>query len=99
MITAEQARKLSESQIPNILDKINTFFDGIDRYWRICNGIREHASNGYRYYITDCCSIEDFPWIRVKLEKKGYVVRYWQKEMKWLADEPIIDKMYYEILW
>ena len=99
MITAEQARKISESRKPNILDKISTFFEGIDNYIKIGNEIKQAASNGYRYYIVDSYTLQNFSWIRNKLEKKGYRIRFWQKDMKFIWEEPIIDERYYEIIW
>ena len=99
MITAEQARKISQSQKPNILDKISTFIEGIDNYIKIGNQIKQEASYGYRYYIIESSILQRFSWIRNKLEKKGYMIRFWQKNMKWMNEEPVIDERYYEILW
>ena len=100
MITAEQARKISESQKPNnILDKISTFIEGIDNYIKIGNQIKQAASIGYRYHVIESSTLQNFPWIRNKLEKKGYKIRFWRKDMKWMTEEAIIDERFYEILW
>lgn len=99
MITAAQARKISKGQKPNILDKISVFIEGIDNYIKISNQIKQAAINGYRYYIIDSYTLQNFSWIRNKLEKKGYTIRFWKKNQKWMSEEPIIDERYYEILW